>query len=393
MKKVLSVFILLFLFNTIAYAGNTAEPINIGEKLSLHSKLLNEDRDYWVYLPESYSEDKRYPVVYLLDGNFHFHAVTGTYKHMTAQGLVPDVIVVALLNTDRTRDLTPSHITIGADGKPSEHMKTSGGGANFLKFIKTELMVKINSDYKTQPHNTLIGHSFGGLFALYALLEEPTLFQSYISIDPSIWWDDAWLLKELDKQIEQPPQTYTSVYIAAANNPDMDGFPPKLMIGPQREFFEKMTQWQSDDFDATLDYFIDEDHGTVPFIALYKGLSFLYGDYRLSVDTAMENPSLLKSHHEDWSKKMGYTLAPGENIINRLGYAFLWKKKTKEAINYFKQNTKNYPNSFNTYDSLAEAYMEDGQTELAISNYEKVLTFDENNEHAKSQLEKLRAPK
>jgi len=389
MRKILLMLCLTIFISQNTMANTESENITIGEKLSMHSKVLDEDRKYWVHLPSNYNENKRYPVVYLLDGDAHFEPTVGILKHMSRNGQMPEMLVVAILNTDRTRDLTPSHTIVGADGKTAEFLKTSGGSKKFLKYIKTELMPKIKNDYATVPHNVLIGHSFGGLFSLYALLEEPDLFQSYVSIDPSIWWDNQWLNTQLGNKLDKPPQGFTSLYIAAANNPDRKGAPPQMMMRPQRNFFAKVSTWNSNTFNSAIEYFPNEDHGTVPLIALYNALKFVYQDFNINVENIMEDPSRLNSHYNNWSKKLGYDLQPPENTINNLGYAFMGQGKIAQAIDYFKQNVKMYPNSSNTYDSLAEGYMEKGETKLAIEYYQKVISMDGKSDRIEAVIKEL----
>ncbi len=391
MKTLLtSLFILFFSINVCA---NAVEKITIGEKLSLHSNILNEDREYWVYLPEGYTNDKKYPVVYILDGNYHFHTASGVFKHMSESGLLPEMILVAILNTDRTRDLTPTFSQLTSKGTIEDFYPTSGGSKHFLAFLKNELIPTIASQYSTQKHNMLIGHSFGALFSLYALIEEPGLFQSIISIDPSLWWDHDWLTKELVKKIANKPTPYTSLYIAAANNPDRVGFPKRGMIGPQEAFFKEISQWNSSNFDAKFKYFANESHGTVPLIALFEGLSSIFKDYQLPVERFIEDPSLLVKHYEAWSHKLGYQVNPPENLVNNIGYELLWQGKINASIELFKLNVINYPLSANVYDSLGEAYLANKQHNLSIENYKKVLQIDKNHEGAKAQLKKLHAGK
>lgn len=111
--------------------------ISIGRKEAVDSKILNQVRPYWVYVPPAASQPGiKLPVVYLLDGDAHFHSVSGLIQIMgtgiNGTHVVPDMIVVAIPNIDRTKDLTPSHATQGDYGD----FTTSGGGNDFLKFIK-----------------------------------------------------------------------------------------------------------------------------------------------------------------------------------------------------------------------------------------------------------------
>src|SRR5688572_14939028 len=91
--------------------------IKIGEKFALQSKVLNEERPYWVYLPQSYHNQmfapKKHPVLYLLDGDANFHLASGIVQFMAANFhiQIPELIIVAIPNTERTRDLTPTHST------------------------------------------------------------------------------------------------------------------------------------------------------------------------------------------------------------------------------------------------------------------------------------------
>lgn len=208
--------------------------VNIGEKRSLESRLLGEERAYWVHVPASYaSGSKRYPVLYLLDGSEHFHSATGVVQFMSAgingNTQIPEMIVVAIPNTDRTRDLTPTHTNVGFDGKEAAFLANSGGGDAFLKFIKDELFPTIDSAYRTEPFRILVGHSFGGLLAVHAFLNTPDMFQAYIAMDPSMWWDDEKLVNEASSRLEKSSSRPRSLYLSLANNPSPGQGQPKKM--------------------------------------------------------------------------------------------------------------------------------------------------------------------
>ncbi len=249
-------------------------------------------------------------------------------------------------------------------------------------------MPKIKENYSVAPHNIIVGHSFGGLFALYSLLEEPGLFQSYVSIDPSIWWHNQWLNEQLANKLNQKPKGLTSLYIASANNGQDDS--PSSMIGPQREFFAKVSTWNNDTFNSTIEYFPTEDHGSVPLIALHNGLRHLFKGHNIDIGKAIEDPSLLNNHFDTWSKKLGYDYRPPEGLVNYIGYIFLQQGKIDQAITYFKQNIEMYPDSSNTYDSLAEGYIEKGEIKLAIENYQKVISIEGKSERVEKVIEELK---
>jgi predicted alpha/beta superfamily hydrolase len=128
-------------------ADTESESIVIGEKLSLYSDVLGEERQYWVHLPFQYNENKRYPVLYLLDGDAHFESTTGVLMHLSRNGRIPPMIMVAIPNTDRTRDLTPTR-AVDEEGNTPEFFKTSGGG-NCMLYLKTPIY--FNLMYRLTP--------------------------------------------------------------------------------------------------------------------------------------------------------------------------------------------------------------------------------------------------
>src|SRR5437016_3220945 len=130
--------------------------IKIGERFTLESKILNEVRPYLIYLPASYHAQvfapKRYPVLYLLDGDAHFQSASGVVQFMSASIngniQIPELIIVAIPNTRRTRELTPTHTTRGYGGKEEPNLASSGGGESFLRFMGEELIPHIQAEYR-----------------------------------------------------------------------------------------------------------------------------------------------------------------------------------------------------------------------------------------------------
>ena len=375
--------------------------VTIGQKFAIASETLGEDRPYWVYLPASYDSDsgasQHYPVMYLLDGERHFPSASGIVQYMSS-GIngrnvqIPELIVVAIPNTNRTRDLTPSHSTILSNGEEATFLQSSGGGDACLKVVRDELFPKIDSDYRTTPHRTLVGHSFGGLLALHALLDAPDMFQAYIAIDPSLWWDDKLLVRQAEKIGADEDERTGSVYISLANNSDMETGVSRLMEEAVREFGRTLAGAQYSGIRSTLQYFEAEDHVSVPLLSLYYGFLSTFEGYKFRIGDFIEQPSLaaVTAHYEGVSERIGIDPQPPESRMNTLGYVLLYRADdVDKAIEFFEQNVSNYPASSNVYDSLGEAYMVRGDKMLAIDNYEKSLVLDPDNENAKRQLETL----
>ena len=374
------------------------QDIHIGKKYSMHSRVLNEERRYWVYLPNSYDEAnkiQRYPVLYLLDGDAHFQSASGVVQFMSS-GIngncqVPEMIVVAVPNTNRTRDLTPTHSKIGFDGNEAAFFESSGGGDTFLKFMRAELFPQIDSKFHTLPSRILVGHSFGGLLAIHTLLAEPEMFQAYIAIDPSLWWDDQRLTQHAKNIIRTVRKLRKTLYISSANLPRIGPTDPRKMRNSIRKFVKTLEPARSENFRLGFQYFDAEDHGSVPLLSLYHGLLYIFEGFK---QVGVESLPAMKTRFERLSKRLGGTVLPSEGYVNSLGYRMLYgKKDVKKAIAIFEYNTSSFPKSANVYDSLGEAYRIKGDKAQAIKNYKKSLKLDPNNQNAARLIRELKEKK
>jgi predicted alpha/beta superfamily hydrolase len=372
-----------------ASAQDTARSITIGERLSMHSAVLGEERPYWVHVPASYLETKyaprQYPVLYLLDGDANFYGATGAIHFMSSGTSgniqIPELIVVAVLNTDRTRDLTPTH-TIRRPEGDDPSLKASGGGDAFLKFLNDELIPHIDRTYRTKPYRIIVGHSFGGLLALHAFRSAPDIFQAYVAIDPSLFWDNQAVVRRFTEGVRKENARKRAVYISLSSSYS-EGY-----RGEAVTTFAKRLE-ASAGVRSTLQYFAAENHQSVPFIALYHGLLFVFEGYQLAPGEIFEQSSTLATHFEMISKQIGVDLLPPERFIDQVAQAFLDAKRIDKAIDLFKFNASSNPTSFNAYSDLAQAYAANGDLQLAIQNYEASLRLNPDNQIAKERLRAL----
>lgn len=395
--------------NTANLPGEGVEPedraIKIGEKYALHSEILNEERPYWVYLPPSYDNKwfaaKGYPVLYLLDGDAHFHSANGVAHFMGAEFQIPELIIVAITNTNRTRDLTPTNSTKDIDGNEAPMFASSGGGETFLQFLNEELIPHIETSYRTIPYRILVGHSFGGLLAMACFLRWPSVFQAYIAIDPSLWWDDEVLLRNAREVLPKATDLHNTVYISLANNLSGDADTKPSKYGRScRDFADLLNVNPSPGLRTRLEYFGSEDHGSVPLISLFKGLLSIFEDFKAPIGSLFDPPSSIspegynaariKAHFQRISERLGIELLPPEGFLNNIGWQMLEIYSLGKAIECLKLNVSNYPTSYNAYFRLAGAYAAKGEKQLAIDNYERSLELNPDNHDAKAGLEKVR---
>ncbi len=393
--------ICLILATTIVLALSSCKPeetnelldvnsqIVIGEIDSLDSDILDETRGLWVYLPSGAENpenfDTKYPVMYLLDGSSHFHSVTGLIRQLsTVNGntVSPEMIVVGIPNTDRFRDLTPTHV----DG-------TSGGGEKFLDFVEMELIPYIETRYPANNYRTFVGHSLGGLMVISALINRPHLFENYVAIDPSLWWDDQVILNEAERALAEIDLSGKSLYLAVANTmiegrnidevvEDIDD-ESSMHIRSLLQFAEFAETNSDSALNFDWKYYPNNSHGSVPIIAGYDAIFFLFHWYELkglirfvTPDTTATPEELIDhitSHYENVSDRLGYVVHFPEQFANQQGYAFLANGQPEMAHALFTLNIENYPRSANVYDSMGDYYVAQSDIENAIEHFTRAV--------------------
>ena len=275
-----------------------AQPGNqlvMGKTDSIQSKLLKEERKFYVHLPNMASgkeaAQKRYPVVYLFDADAQFASATSMIQYLSTNynTICPEMIVVGILHSDRRKDLTPTHVTADPPFWAPGSSKTTGGGEQFISFIEKELIPYIDLKYPTQPYKMLIGHSLGGLTVMQTFVHHTNLFNSYVCIDPSMWWDKQTLLKETKQALETRSFQGTAFYLGIANAADRRMNINEVMADTTNETIHmrsilKLQSYFENNKQNGLQYqgkyYKDDSHMSVPFIAEYEALHFIFGDER-----------------------------------------------------------------------------------------------------------------
>ena len=387
----------------------------IGKTDSVRSKILNEERTVWIYLPTGYNAatKQRYPVIYLLDADWNFAAFTGMVHELSeviGNTVVPPAIIVAIPNTDRTRDLTPTNAMSGPDGKSVPDFKTSGGGEKFTSFIQTELIPHIDSAYHTAPYKMLIGHSFGGLTAMNIIINHTDMFNDYIVIDPSMWWDSRKLLTQAAEAFKQKKFEGKNMFLAIANTMPygMDTLRVQKDTSGTTAHIRSilllkniLQQNAANGLHWSYKYYNEDSHGSVPLIAEYDGLHFLFSFYNfppgfqtslMDKNAKIDLEAAFSDHYANISKHLGYKMLPPEDMLNGTAYYLLQNNLPERAYAAFNLNIKNYPNSPNVYDSMGDYYDHQKNKAKAIEYYTKALKIKENPDTRK-KLEKLQAGK
>lgn len=276
MRTLFVSFIFMLLYT--ALPAQNARPFVLGEIREMESKELGEKRTLNIYLPEGYAQNDstKFHVIYLLDGSADedFIHVAGLVQFNTFPWIsrIPPSIVVGIANTSRQRDFTyPT--TIAADKKK---FGNTGGSAAFISFIEKELQPYIDSAYKTGNGKTLIGQSLGGLLATEILFKKPSLFNNYIVISPSLWWDDASLLK-LQPEILTPGfKQPTGIYVGVGKEGAGLSAIPHIMEQDVALLVKKLRTAKNKNLSVIHDYLPRENHATIAHQALLNAFQLLW---------------------------------------------------------------------------------------------------------------------
>lgn len=366
--------------------------IVVGRQVTVHSRILNQNRHILIYPPASYNKQKKYPVIYVLDGRQHTVFTGSSVGRLAEAGVIPEMIVVGIPNWDRTKDLTPTHTTKDQKGRESDSQKTSGGGNNFVDFIEKELFKYVDSAYSTMNYRIFVGHSYGGLLVTNTLFSERNLFNSYISIDPSLWWDNYYLVRKIN---DNPQFSFNNNVLYTSSIIDYKNPNDSSNNGVGIVALEKLLQNKSlKGLDYVFENFADNNHPSVPPISIIKGLRYIFRDYYFPNIQIATDPSKINDHFAAFSKKIGFEFLPSENMINNLGYYVLEELKNIDtAIELFRINTTNYPKSSNAFDSLGSAYLTRGDNANAIKYYQISVDLNPDNKDAVDIIKKLKKGK
>lgn len=239
---------------------------------SVDSALLHERRDIEVYLPEEAAADPtaRFETLYVLDGDWNAKVVTDTVNFMRQVGFLPPLIVVSVKNhldaagrNTRDRDLTPTQTANDAG---------SGGAHEFLRFLKQELVPYVDAHFPTNGLKSIHGHSYGGLFLLYVLTEDPGAFDGYIILDPSLWWDHHALDKSIEARLPSLPVRGKAIYMAGREGAAAQSMGFSALEPWFRELAPAQLHWN-----ARL--YRQETHDSLKLKGTYDGLKFIFNGY------------------------------------------------------------------------------------------------------------------
>lgn len=332
-KLIISLFFISHFFYAQEHSQKIyGEGISVGHIDTLYSEILTEEREILIYLPESvkYEDHKRekYPVIYLLDGRSNFLQVVSLLKQYAEKNgtkILPEMIIVGISNKNHQKrqfDYSPTQA-----GNPENY----GGGDRFLRFIKEELFLHIESDYPAAKESrTFIGHSFGGVAILNALSRHPEMFKNYLAIDSSIWFDGELFLNDPEFNLTGKDLSEKNIFVGIANTATYGSTLESIKtdtIGANRfvrHSLDLVAQIGDSPTRPNLNwkYYERETHGSVVFPAQLDALRFFFSWFEFKEERKYQGKynvpdmkeetfaNLTERHFEKVSEELGYNFYP-----------------------------------------------------------------------------------
>jgi predicted alpha/beta superfamily hydrolase len=315
----------------------------LGTADSVFSNEYKATRNFLVYLPTEVRDKKdsaaRYPVLYVLDGGSHYLSVAGMVKELSefaGDMMIPKMIVVCIPPYNRTNELTPYPIP---KSKLMPYTKETGGADKFTRFLENDILNYVASKYPVSNYRTLVGHSFGGIFALHILAKHKNLFDNYIVIDPSTWYDDRKFSKQVLDSLSKNNYAGKSLFIGIANTTeiaDTSIVKKEKSLYSEHErsilaFCTGVRTLKNNGLRFYSKYYPDDDHVSVTTIATYDGLRTIFAKNRFSY-AAVEAPSFkpetdIALFFSTQSKQLGYPISVPKDVLERCDAIY---KRTKD---------------------------------------------------------------
>ena len=324
--------------------GQSTDFMSNTVRKTFHSEILNMNKSYQVFLPESYhySEAATYPVVYLIDGDYNFYYQTGIIESMAnVSEKIPEVIVVGI--SDNGNEGYRKDCTLPSPSNPN------GNAPTFLKYIEQELKPEIKKQFKASSYEILIGHSLGGLFATNVFLDAPKSFSAYIAIDPSYWWDDYSIMNRADSLFKNRTVLESKFFVTLADTKQMG---VHQFIGVLEKYYPDAKQW-------TFKHYENENHGSVGLISVRDGLLKIFEGWELSREKfySLKTSQEVIDHYKSFANKYDSKLRLSPNLLSNIIYFYFRQDRLDDLAILEKEINTHFPNSVDDFYAKLAGYM------------------------------------
>ncbi len=358
------VMFLLILILSVLHGGDSwaMDPESAQERTSTHtikSNILGEDREIYVRVPLAYNQNETYPVVYVPDAELNFNYIANYLDYLANLYLLPKMIVTGSKMVNRNRDFIP---------KADPYFPYTGGAEKYLDFVKNEWIIFIDKNFQNSDKKILIGHSFGGVFALHTLFQEPTLFDSYIALGTSVWVSNKSLLEEAKTFFEEENNHNAFLYMSVGEN---DGGATVPTGNEMAKLFElnapPSLDWKYEITPKTNHFtnFISGVHNA--FSEMFPQWGFDKELKNIAIEGGVKAVNLWFKEKE---KKLGYRFHPSFFDLGVAAFSIVREKQlNKEAIAIIDNLKKYFPNHPRVAMFSAMLNERVGQNQKALEEY------------------------
>jgi predicted alpha/beta superfamily hydrolase len=374
---ILSVFLFVAVLSKTGMAQVEGDDVVIGKSLTMTSKILEKKIQLSVHLPDGYEDsNERYPVLYTFQT--HFELTSGVVKNLYDFNLTPKIIVV-LIDNYEFGYLTPTKI---------ESNPNSGQADRFLRFFKEELFQYFDSNYRTYPYRIVFSNSWGAMFAAYAVLAAPDIFNAAVASIPWVMYDGKkrFMISNAERFLKS--RTYNNFLYMTMDNenellPELDAFVDVIKNNPKQGLEWEYHHWP------------EEDHTSTGYRSIYRGLRALYGGWnRIPQKIVDQGLNSIKEYEVALNRRFGYKLSVSPVALRIAAQNLQKNNKPKEAILIFKYAVSKSPNDPFSYVSLGRAYEADNQFDFAKKAFEEayriaVSTSDPQVKWIKNHLDRI----
>ena len=313
MKKIFVVCLLLgFVSASMA--------VSIGERVSVPSKILGKPHELLIYTPPSYdySQQQRFPVLYIVDGDYNFHYLTGLIELWSnISAFMPEMVVVGISGGDTASYRSLVKLPLN----PASGDSDAGRAGMMLDAMKAEIMPHVNAHFRTNNFNVLGGHSIGGLFVTYAAIHQPALFDRFIAVSPSLWWQGGIMKDHVAGYLKDNPEVKSQLYITLANEQGMG----------VHGFIEMLQAQRRGDFKYQFKQFPDETHGSVGLASYQWAMFDIFKASRLS-ERYFESPAAVSDYAKSLTQAYGRVMPIPSGFLRNSCYAWCGDAKMRVEI-------------------------------------------------------------
>ena len=368
--------ICLLLFFLLIQVYSQGEDLVFGQKYDISSSILQEERQIAVFTPENYqNSDEKYHVLYVLDGEWNFHFVASLTDKLASSGDIPKMIVVGIINNNRSKDLTPAGVNDNKD--------RYGGGELFLDFLTEELQPWVEKRFRTHPYKLLAGHSFGGLFTIYSMMQKPGAFQSYIALSPSLGRNDEQQVRIAKNFFKSENIFPKNLFLAVGNEGG-------LTYSSSKKFVDVLDAEVNGDFRYRFEHLKDENHISITTQGFIQGLRFVYEGIDPRKVGSLDDIFLIEEHYQFLSKRFGHEVQIPEEYYQKFVKEQLAERELDYALFILEKYQKDYADSPQLLLYYADVHLLQGNFEDAKAYYLKLKELGIEQEYIEQILAKMK---